>query len=265
MPHHNLYYEFGPYQLNVNTRLLKRAGETISLTPKAAEILVLLVTRAGQLVEKEELLKEIWPDTFVEEANLSQNIFYLRRALGDDRVDPRYIETVTRRGYCFIASVRVVEAEENHLSNGVQANNRPVVAVLPFTNVMGDPEVEYLVQGVTDNVINNLSRISKLRVMARSAVFRYRMKEIDPQQAGRNLGAEAVLVGKINSRTDHNVIAVELVDTSTGWQLWGESFDSEKKDLLEIQEVITRQIVTSLKVKLSGDEEKRITARYTEN
>jgi TolB-like protein len=264
MPH-NLYYEFGPYQLNVNTRLLKRSGKTISLTPKAAEILVLLVTRAGQLVEKDELLKEIWPNTFVEEANLSQNIFYLRKALDDDRAGPKYIETVTRRGYRFIATVRVVEAEENHLSNGVHVNNGPVVAVLPFTNVMGDPEVEYLVEGITDNVINNLSRISKLRVMSRSAVFRYRTKEIDPQQAGRNLGAEVVLVGKINSRPSHHVIDVELVNTSTGWQLWGESFDSEKKDLLEIQEAITRQIVTSLKVKLSGDEEKRITARYTEN
>lgn len=265
MPHNNLYYEFGPYQLNVSTRLLKRSGETISLTPKAADILALLVTRAGQLVEKDELLKEIWPDTFVEEANLSQNIFYLRRALGDDRVGPRYIETVTRRGYRFIASVKVVEAEENHLSNGVNGNNRPVVAVLPFTNVMGDPEVEYLVQGVTDNIINNLSRISKLRVMSRSAVCRYKTLEIDPQKAGRDLGAQVVVIGKINSGPGQNVIAVELVDASTGWQLWGESFDSEKQDLLEIQDAITRQIVASLKLQLSGDEEKQISTRYTEN
>lgn len=265
MPHNNLCYEFGPYQLSVNTRRLKRSGETISLTPKAADILVLLVTRAGQLVEKDELLKEIWPDTFVEEANLSQNIFYLRKALGDDRVGPRYIETVTRRGYRFIASVKVVEAEENHLSNGVHVNDRPVVAVLPFTNVMGDPEVEYLVQGVTDNIINNLSRISKLRVMSRSAVFRYKTKEIDPQQAGRDLGAQVVVVGKISSGPGQNVIAVELVDASTGWQLWGESFDSEKQDLLEVQDAITRQIVASLKLQLSGDEEKQISTRYTEN
>ena len=265
MPHHNLYYEFGPYQLNVNTRLLKRGGETISLTPKAAEILVLLVTRAGQLVEKDELLKEIWPDTFVEEANLSQNIFYLRKALGDDRAGPKYIETVTRRGYRFIAAVSVVEAEENHLSNGVHVNNRPVVAVLPFTNVMGDPEVEYLVQGITDNIINNLSRISKLRVMSRSAVLRYKTKEIDPQQAGKDLGAQVVVVGKINNRPGENVIAVELVDALTGWQLWGESFDSDKQDLLEVQDAITRQIVASLKVQLSGDEEKQISTRYTEN
>jgi TolB-like protein len=265
MPHHNLYYEFGPYQLNVNTRQLKRSGETISLNPKAADILVLLITRAGQLVEKDELLKEIWPDTFVEEANLSQNIFYLRKALGDERAGPKYIETVTRRGYRFIATVRVVEAEENHLSNGVHVNNRPVVAVLPFTNVMGDPEVEYLVQGITDNIINNLSRISKLRVMSRSAVFRYKTREIDPQQAGRDLGAQVVVVGKINSRLGQNLIAVELVDALTGWQLWGESFDSEKQDLLEVQDAITRQIVASLKLQLSGDEEKQISTRYTEN
>lgn len=265
MPHNNLCYEFGPYQLNVNTRLLKRSGETISLTPKAAEILVLLITRAGQLVEKDELLKEIWPDTFVEEANLSQNIFYLRKALGDERVEPRYIETVTRRGYRFIASVKVVEAEENHLSNGIHVNNRPVVAVLPFTNVMSDPEVEYLVQGVTDNIINNLSRISKLRVMSRSAVFRYKTLEIDPQKAGRDLGAQVVVVGKVSSGPGQKLITVELVEASTGWQLWGESFDSEKQDLLEVQDTITRQIVASLKLQLSGDEEKQISTRYTEN
>src|SRR2546423_6663526 len=103
MPHHNtLCYEFGPYRLDLSNRVLTRAGETISLTSKATDILMLLVTNAGRLVEKEELLKEVWPDTFVEEANLSQNVFVLRRALGDERAGPRYIETVTRRGYRFV-------------------------------------------------------------------------------------------------------------------------------------------------------------------
>jgi DNA-binding winged helix-turn-helix (wHTH) protein len=277
MPHNNnFYYEFGPFQFDLSKLVLTRAGETVSLTPKATDILCRLVSRAGHLVEKDELLKEVWPDTFVEEANLTQHIFALRKALGDDRAGPKYIETVTRRGYRFIATVRVVEVDENQLANapagGVvlpelngSGNHSPVVAVLPFMNVMSDPEVEYLVQGIADNLINNLSRISKLRVMSRSAVFRYRKKEIDPQQAGRDLGAQVVLVGKINSRPGQNVIDVELVDTSTGWQLWGESFDSENSDLLEIQDTITRQIVATLKLKLSGDEEKRITARYTEN
>ena len=112
MPH-NLAYEFGPYRLDLSKRVLMRAGETISLAPKALEILIVLVVHAGELVEKDELLKAVWPDTFVEESNLSQNIFTLRRALGDERVGARYIETVARRGYRFIARVRTMGADDN--------------------------------------------------------------------------------------------------------------------------------------------------------
>src|ERR1043166_21550 len=101
MTHNDLRYGFGPYELDPGKRILTRDGEAISLTPKATEILLVLVKHAGQLVEKDELLKEVWPDTFVEEANLSQNIFTLRRALGDDRTGPKYIETIARRGYRF--------------------------------------------------------------------------------------------------------------------------------------------------------------------
>jgi len=270
MPHNNnLNYEFGPYQFDLSRRELRRAGETVTLTRKATEILIMLLANAGQVVEKEELLREVWPNTFVEEANLTQHVFALRKALGDERAEPRYIETVTRRGYRFLGTVRVFEAGDNHFANGhatgAPVNHRPVVAVLPFINVMADPELEYLVQGITDNIINNLSRISKLRVMSRSAVFRYKTKQVDPQEAGKDLGAHVVLVGKIGSRSGHSLIDVELVDSSTGWLLWGESFDSEEKDLLEVQDAITRQIVAALKVQLSGDEERQITARYTEN
>ena len=109
MPHHNShYYEFGPYRLDVGQRVLTRTGEAISLTPKATDILTLLVANAGQPMAKVELLKQVWPDTFVEESNLTQNIFLLRRVLGDERPAPRYIETVVRRGYRFVANVRVV-------------------------------------------------------------------------------------------------------------------------------------------------------------
>jgi TolB-like protein len=277
MPHNNnLSYEFGPYQFDLNKRELRRAGETVTLTRKATEILIMLLANAGHVVEKEELLREVWPNTFVEESNLAQHVFTLRKALGDERAVPHYIETVTRRGYRFLGIVRVIESDNNRAGNeqsgghlpqepGGPAKHRPVVAVLPFVNVMGDPELEYLVQGITDNIINNLSRISKLRVMSRSAVFRYKTKQVDPQEVGRELGAQVVLVGKINSRAGHSLIDVELVAVSTGWLLWGDSFDSEEKDLLEVQDVITRKIVANLNLQLSGDEEKQFTARYTEN
>jgi len=173
MPH-NLAYEFGPYRLDLSKRVLMRAGETISLAPKALEILIVLVVHAGELVEKDELLKAVWPDTFVEESNLSQNIFTLRRALGDERVGARYIETVARRGYRFIARVRTMGADDNGAGDNqtLAASERPVIAVLPFLNTSGDQELDYLAKGITDNIINNLSRVSRLRVMSHCRVSR---------------------------------------------------------------------------------------------
>jgi TolB-like protein len=252
-------------------RILTRAGETIALTPKATELLLLLVVNAGQLVERNVLLKELWPDTFVEESNLTQNIFMLRRALGDERAVPRYIETVTRRGYRFIGSVQITngdaQPDENPLTQVMEAvldKPQPVIAVLPFINHSEDTELEYLGEGIAENIINSLSRVSKLRVMSRSAVFRYKVKE-DPRLTAKYLGADVVLVGKIMSRPNSVAISVELVDAATGWQLWGESFDSESKDILAIQDAITRQLLATLKLELTGDEEKSVTARYTEN
>ena len=267
MTHNDLRYEFGPYQLDPNKRILTREGEGIQLTPKATEILIMLVKHAGQLVEKDELLKEVWPDTFVEEANLSQNIFMLRRAFGDDRAEPRYIETVARRGYRFLAAVKAVPQLGRGalpLQSGVSSQS-PVVAVLPFLNNTGDPELEYLADGITSNVINNLSRITQLRVMSRSSVFRYSQKEMEPQDIGTQLGVNAILVGKMNAFPSGLMIHVELVDVASGWQLWGDSFDWKRIDLLEIQQTITKQTVTALEVNLTGEEEESISARYTEN
>src|SRR4030095_8259362 len=102
----NHFYEFGPFRLDATERLLLRAGETVALTPKAFDLLLVLVEHRGHLLEKNELLKLVWPDTFVEEANLSYNISLIRKALSYGRNRQRYIETVPRRGYRFVAPVR---------------------------------------------------------------------------------------------------------------------------------------------------------------
>ncbi len=269
MPH-SPRFEFGPFQLDLDDRLLTRDGEVISLRPKATEILVRLVMNAGQLIKKDQLLKEVWPDTFVEESNLSQTIFTLRKALGDDRSEPRYIETVPRRGYRFVAEVRDEESTKNQVEvlqvASTAAIVQPqVVAVLPFLNHTGDPEFEYLADGITDNLINSLSRLSKVHVLSHSAVFAFKTTPLNPQQAGKELGATVVLCGKLTPRPTGIAIGVELVDASTGWQLWGETFDSESKDLLAFQAAITQDLLRALKLTLTGDTEKQTTARYTEN
>src|SRR5262249_2109285 len=182
---------------------------------------------------------------------------------------PKYIETVARRGYRFVAATRICNGDEEECAegpvNGDEDSTPIVVAVLPFINSTGDMSVEYLAEGVTDNIINHLSRVSQLRVMSRSAVFRHKRHELDPQLIGKELGAAAVLVGTIDVRPAGVAVDVWLVDVATGWQLWGESFDTDSKDLLEIQDAITRQLLANLKLKLTGEEEKRVTARYTEN
>jgi Tol biopolymer transport system component/DNA-binding winged helix-turn-helix (wHTH) protein len=126
-------YEFGPYRLIPQERLLLRDGEPVTLTPKAFETLVALVRRAGHLAEKDELLKEVWPDSFVEESNLAQNIHALRRALGEGENGKSYIETVPKRGYRFLASVRIVEdrAEELFIGQHIRAQTNPHLTVPP--------------------------------------------------------------------------------------------------------------------------------------
>src|SRR4051812_30809807 len=128
-------YEFGPYQLLPHERRLLRDGEPVQLTPKAFETLVALVRRAGHLAEKEELLKEVWPDSFVEESNLAQNIHALRRALGEGENGKPYIETVPKRGYRFLASVKIIEDREEELVIGqhvrAQTNAHLTVPIEP--------------------------------------------------------------------------------------------------------------------------------------
>ena len=102
----NQLYEFGPYVIDARSRILLKDGTTVRLTPKAFDTLLVLVRHASQVVEKEQLLKEVWPDIFVEEGSLSHNIHGLRKALGDDSSEPRYIETIPKRGYRFVAPVK---------------------------------------------------------------------------------------------------------------------------------------------------------------
>ena len=267
MPHSNdSCYEFGPFRMDGAHRVLTRSGEVISLSPKATDILLLLLRHAGELVEKDRLMEEVWPDSYVEEGNLAQHVFTLRRALGDQRSDAQYVETVPRRGYRFVAAVRLVDLNsEHHANSAIQQRPRTTLAVMPFLNATGDQALEYLADGVTENIINTLSKISRMRVMSRSAVFRYKRSEADLKVLARELRVEAILLGKITSRPSGLLISAELVDCQSGWQLWGGSLDCQLDKILDIQEEISRKISTGLLLKLTGEEEKQIATRYTEN
>ncbi|MEK6410702.1 MAG: protein kinase [Acidobacteriota bacterium] len=139
------------------------------------------------------------------------------------------------------------------------------LAILPLINASGDPDTEYLSDGITESIINNLSQLPKLRVMARSTVFRYKGKDVDPQSVGQELGVRAALTGRVLQRGDLLIIKAELVDAEDGSHLWGEQYNRELSDIFTIEEEISREISDKLRLKLSGAEKKRLTKRYTEN
>jgi DNA-binding winged helix-turn-helix (wHTH) protein len=180
-------YEFGPYRLDPLGRSLLRRGEVIALPPKAVEVLVQLVRHPGNVVGKQELIESVWPETIVEEANLNQMIFLLRRAFGSDGGNGNgageYIATIPRRGYRFTAGVRTVEIPCRIES----------IAVLPLANPGGDPTQEYFADGITESLITELAKIRSLRVVSRTSVMRYRDTKESVSQIARALRVQAVL------------------------------------------------------------------------
>jgi serine/threonine-protein kinase len=139
------------------------------------------------------------------------------------------------------------------------------LAVLPLANASADPNMEYLSDGITENIINALSQLPKLRVMARSVVFRFKGQDVDPLQTGRDLGVRAVLTGRVLQLGDELIISAELVDVVDGSQLWGEHYNRKVADIFKVQEEIAHEITRKLQLRLSGDQKKRLTKRYTDN
>jgi len=139
------------------------------------------------------------------------------------------------------------------------------LAVLPFSNMSGDPEAEYLSDGITESIINSISQLGKLRVVPRSRVFRYKGYDFDPQEAGRALNVRAVLSGRVVQRGDTLIIRTELVDVANESQLWGEQYSRKFADILTVQEEIATEISQKLQLRLTREEKKQLAKRYTEN
>src|SRR5439155_14087505 len=155
------------------------------------------------------------------------------------------------------------------LSAYLHARNSEVaiqsIAVLPFVNASGDANVEYLSDGISETLINSLSRVEQLRVIARTTAFRYKGKEIDPQAVGRDLNVRAVLMGRVRQAGDSLNIQVDLVDATTGAQLWGQEYDRKFSDLVAVKQDIAREVTEKLRLRLSGTEQQQLARRDTAN
>jgi len=256
---------FGAFEVNLQAREVHRRGLRLKIEEKPFQILAALLERPGQLITRQELRQRLWnPDTYVDfDRNLNTAMNKLRDTLGDSAENPRFVETLSRRGYRFIYPVEMAKGAS--LPTAPEFEAVKSIAVLPFENTSGDPEVDYLSDGITESLISNLSQLAGVRVMARSTVFRYRGRVVDPLAVGHELRVHAVLTGRLVQRGDTLVIGTELVSTDSGFRLWGEQYNRNLPDIFEVQEEISREISERLRLRLTGEEKKRLAKRSTEN
>ena len=250
------FYEFGPFRLDPAERLLVRESVPVTLTPKVFDVLLMLVRNSGRALEKEAFMREVWADSFVEEGSLNRNISTLRKALGDGRGGQRFIETIPKRGYRFVAEVR---------ETGGAAHARSI-AVLPFGALADDEGDErYLGLGMADAIIIKLGNLGQINVRPTGAVLKYMDAGRDIPTAGRELKVEALLDGRVQKAGSRVRVTVQLVNVSDGSTIWAEKFDEGFTDIFAVQDSISEQVASALMLKLSGAERKSLSKHYTED
>ena len=254
-------YRFGPYHLDRAAYRLVEGDRAIELSPKAIDLLLLLVERAGTLVTKDDILKVVWPDVAVTDNALTQVVSDLRHALGDSSSAPRYLETVPRRGYRFIAAVEKVTAEPAPGAPAATAHTARAIAVLDFTNVTGEAEVAWLAAGIAETVTNDLRVIRDLRVIDRSLVAQ--VKADAPVELLRAAGLDFIVIGSFQRAGDRLRITARLTDVATREALANAKADGALADVFALQDAIVMQLSTGLQVRISPAERARISARET--
>src|SRR5215813_1717999 len=285
-------YEFGPFRLDPSHEELVEGTRKVPLTPKAYQTLLVLVENRGCTLSKDELLQKVWPDAFVEEATLAQNIFTLRKQLRDDRETAQYIDTVPKKGYRFVAEVREVQTSSPpveppprmprrklayaavvavvlativggwYWSRREPPSERPTretqprlrtLAVLPLRGLSDNGGEESWGIGMTDAIITRLTSLQNLAVRPTASVLKYAKNPVDPTQAAQELGVESVLDGTYQRAGDRIRITVQLIEKNRVTR-WAEHYDLKNKDLLNFQDEVAQKVVDGLRVQVSGQE-----------
>ena len=250
---------FGAFDLDVASGELQKSGIPIKLRRQAIEVLIMLTNRAGQVVTREEIRERLWSnDTFVDfERSINFCINQIRGALGDDAEKPRYVETLPRRGYRFLAPV------ENEDAAG--ASTEASIAVLPFTNLSGDPAQDYFADGMTEALITELGKISALRVISRQSIMQYKGTNKSAQQITQELNVEGIVEGSVLRVGDRVRTTAQLIAVRPERHLWANSYDRELRDVLELENEMARAVAKEIKVALTPEDEARLRGTRTVN
>jgi TolB-like protein/Tfp pilus assembly protein PilF len=264
----NVRFCFAEYTLDPDRRELRRGSELIALEPQVFDLLVYLLRNNDRVVSKDDLIASVWGGRIVSESTLTSRINAARKAVGDSGKNQTLIRTIPRKGIRFVGAVtsRPNDAEAAHASapdavevadrSGAQLPppDRPAIAVLPFTNMSGDPEQEYFSDGISEDIITALSKLRWFFVIARNSSFIYKGRAVHMNQVAEELGVRYVVEGSVRKGGDRVRITAQLNDVATGSHLWAERYDRGLADIFAVQDEITEAIVGAIEPRLYAAE-----------
>jgi TolB-like protein len=260
---------FSNHTLDTDRRELRRGCEAVAVEPQVFDLLVFLVENRDRVVSKDDLTAAVWGGRIVSDSTLTSRINAARKAIGDNGKDQHLIRTIARKGLRFVGDVRthsngvatenvtVPPPDEIHEPTRpapLQLPDRPAIAVLPFTNMSGDPEQEYFSDGISEDIITALSKLRWFFVIARNSSFTYKGKSVHMKKVAEELGVGYVVEGSVRKSGDRVRITAQLNDVDTGSHIWAERYDRDLADVFAVQDEITEAIVAAIEPQIYAAE-----------
>ncbi len=253
-------YLFSDFRLDLGQRRLFRGDAALSLSPKAVNLLEVLIRQVDQVVASRTLLDEVWEGVHVEDSVLKVRIAEIRGVLGESGAAPERIHTHARVGYRFAGPVRFLDpGAKGQPRPVVPFSQRPALAILPFDDFSGDPGDARFADGIVEELTTRLARFRYFPVIARNSAFVYKGRAVDVAQASRELGARYLVEGSVQRSEDQARIIVQLIDGETGHHVWTDRFETDLSNVFEINDEITDRIAGAMHSQLFAVEVQRAT------
>jgi TolB-like protein len=249
-----LQLSFADHVLDTERRELKRGGALISLEPQVFDVLVFLIENRDRVVSRDDLIASVWKGRVISESTLTTRINAARKAIGDSGEQQSLIRTIPRKGFRFVGALDDQTAVDSGLLQPEPLPDRPAIAVLPFTNMSGDPEQEYFSDGISEDIITALSKLRWFLVIARNSSFTYKGKSVHLRQIASELNVGYVVEGSVRKGGDRVRITAQLNDVATGSHIWAERYDRDIADVFAVQDEITEAIVAAIEPQLYAAE-----------
>ena len=272
-----MQFQFDDFNLNTERYQLTRNGEVIRTEPQVMELLIFLIGNRGRMVSRTELNDSIWNGRVVSDSALSSRIKIARQVLGDDGRRQHYIRTIHKKGFTFNSDVDVREAADAdgaassdpvsvaEVPDKISADQKPSIAVIPFDNLGSDPTKQYICDGISEDITTTLSKISKLTVMVYPSSSQARETIAEKVDIARKLDIDYLLDGSVRSEGENLRISARLIEVATAQHRWAQRYDRTDSDIFELQDNITKEVVSALQVELTDGDQALLASRGTEN